>query len=43
MRHLPGRMKEDRMSKFKFRYAKLIITAAALVALVVDGGAGFKF
>jgi hypothetical protein len=36
--------KEDtRMYKFKLRHTKLLLSIAALVALVVDAGAGFKF
>jgi len=31
------------MSKFKFRHARLLTIVAALVAIVVDGGAGYKF
>lgn len=31
------------MSKFKFRHARLLTVLAALVAIVVDGGAGYKF
>jgi len=31
------------MSKFKLRHANLLLSVAALVALVVDAGAGFKF
>lgn len=31
------------MSKFKFRYLRLLPVIAALVAIVVDGGAGYKF
>jgi hypothetical protein len=30
-------------SKFKFRHAKLLMSIAALAALVIDAGAGFKF
>jgi hypothetical protein len=29
-------------SKFKFRHARLLTVIAALVAIVVDSGAGFK-
>jgi hypothetical protein len=38
-----GSNKEDWMSKFKLRHANLLLSIAALVALVVDAGAGFKF
>lgn len=31
------------MYKFKLRNPKLFLSIAALVALVVDAGAGFKF
>jgi hypothetical protein len=31
------------MSKFKLRHAKLLMSIAAVVALVVTSGAGFKF
>jgi hypothetical protein len=31
------------MSRFKFRHARLLTIVAALVAIVVDGGAGYKF
>ena len=31
------------MSKWKFRYLRVAVVAAALVAIVVDGGAGYKF
>jgi hypothetical protein len=31
------------MSKFKFRHAKLLTAIVAIVAIIVDSGAGFKF
>ncbi len=31
------------MYKFKLNHTKLLLSIAALVALVVDAGAGFKF
>jgi hypothetical protein len=31
------------MYKFKLRHAKLLLSIAALAALVIDAGAGFKF
>jgi hypothetical protein len=31
------------MSKFKFRHARLISILVGLIAIVVDGGAGYKF
>jgi hypothetical protein len=30
-------------SKFKFRHAKLLTSVVALVAIIVDSGAGHKF
>ncbi len=30
-------------SKFKFRHAKLLTSIVALVAIIVDSGAGHKF
>jgi hypothetical protein len=42
-RSITGTSKEDRMSKFKLRHAKLLMSMTTLVALVVTSGAGFKF
>jgi hypothetical protein len=36
-------IKEDKLSKFKFRHARLFTAIVALVAIVVDSGAAHKF
>jgi hypothetical protein len=40
---MDGQQQGGLMSKFKLRHANLLLSIAALVALVVDAGAGFKF